>query len=136
MLLQSEQFRTQYQLFGVTGIGSVELADLITPQMWIDEEFVDELVGELPPDGDDHGLFDFCFPNGRLGRSSPLGTNGAAFTSKRRQIGGLTPVRVAHYSPEKVTFEFDVIPRPNWLSVGVIETGRVVIRNGAHLSPS
>jgi hypothetical protein len=131
-LVQSEQFRTHYQPFGVGGIGVVELADLITPQVWVDEQYVDELVGELPANDDDHGLFNFCFPHGRLGRPSLLGTSGGAFISKRRQIGGLTPVRVSHHSPKKVTFEFDVIPRANWLSVGIIETGRVVLRNGVH----
>jgi hypothetical protein len=131
-LLQTDQFRTQYQPFGVSGIGSVELADLIAPEMWVDEEFVDELVGQLPADGAENALFDFCFPNGRLEPPMPVGTNGASFTSHRRHIGGLTPVRVADYSPDRVTFEFDVIPRPNWLSVGIIESGGVVIRNGVH----
>jgi hypothetical protein len=131
-LLQTDQFRTQYQPFGVTGIGSVELADLIAPQMWVDEEFVDELVDQVPADDDDDALFDFCFPNGQLEPPMPLGTNGASFTSQRRHIGGLTPMRVASYSADKVTFEVDVIPRPNWLSVGIIESGRIVVRNGVH----
>jgi hypothetical protein len=131
-LVQTDQFRTQYRPFGVTGVGSVELADLITPQMWVDEEFVDELVDQVPASDDDDALFDFCFPNGQLDAPIPLGTNGAAFTSRRRHIGGLTQLRVAHCAGDKVTFEIDVIPRPNWLSVGIIESGRIVVRNGVH----
>jgi hypothetical protein len=128
----TEQFRTQYQPFGAF-FAVVPLADLVTPQWWVDADYVDTLSGAAPAEDDLQGMFRFSFGQGQLARPMLLGTNGAAFASALNDIGGLTPLRVAHYSPEKVTFEFDVIPRPNWVWIGAVQDmGRLFILNGVH----
>ncbi len=131
-LRATDQFRTQYQPFGAV-FAAVPLADLVAPQWWVDAEYVDVLTAGAPAEDDLDGMFGFSFATGRLARPMLLGTNGAAFASARGDIGGLTPLRVARYSPEKVTFEFDVIPRPNWVWLAVVQgMNRLLILNGVH----
>ncbi len=128
----TDQFRTQYQPFGAS-FAAVPLADLVVPQWWVDAEYVDALAATAPAEDDVDNMFSFSFATGRLARPMLLGTNGAAFASALNDIGGLTPLRVAQYSPEKVTFEFDVIPRPNWVWIAAVQDiGRLFILNGVH----
>jgi hypothetical protein len=78
-------------------------------------------------------MFDFAFSMGRLTRPMNLGLNGAAFASARGDSGNLGPLRVARYSPERVTFEFDVTPRPNWVWLATTrDMNRLFILNGVH----
>ncbi len=129
---QTEQFRSVYEPLGAS-FASVVLADLITPQWWVDSAYVNELVGAAPAAGDDDALFDFCFATGRLEPPMLLGMNGAVIVSGRRGLGTISPLRVEAATPDKVTFAFDALPRPNWLWLNVIQqTGQIVILNGAH----
>ncbi len=131
-LRATEQFRTVYQPFGAD-FASVRLADLITPQWWVDAAYVDALAGDAPGEDDLDGLFDFSFATGRLSRPMLMGINGAAFASARRDLGALTPLRVIQHTSGKVTFEFDVIPRPNWVWLAAVQgIPRLVIINGTH----
>jgi hypothetical protein len=128
----TDQFRTQYQPFGAF-FAAVPLGDLVAPQWWADTQYVDTLAAAAPAEDDLDGMFSFSFGTGRLARPMLLGTNGAAFASNLNDIGGLTPLRVARYSPDKVTFEFDVIPRPNWVWIAAVqEVGRLFVLNGVH----
>jgi hypothetical protein len=129
-LRATDQFRTAYEPFGAT-FAVVSIANLITPQWWIDSEYVETLAASAPEEDDLDGMFKFSFAMGRLARPMQLGMNGAAFASTRSDIGGITPLRVARYSPEKVTFEFDVVPRPNWVWLAAWQ-GRLLITNGVH----
>lgn len=131
-LRATEQFRTVYQPFGAE-FASVKLADLISPQWWVDTAYVDGLAADAPDEGDLGAQFDFSFAMGRLARPMLMGTNGAAFVSARRDLGALTPLRVTNHSPGKVAFEFDVIPRPNWIWLAAVNgMTRLVIINGTH----
>jgi hypothetical protein len=128
----TEQFKVFYEPFGAQ-FAAIPLNDLITPQWWVDTQYVDELAASAPAEDDPSGMFGFSFSTGRLARPMNLGLNGAAFASARGDIGGPSPLRVAHYSPEKVTFEFDVTPRPNWVWVAAVrEMNRLFILNGVH----
>lgn len=129
---QTEQFRSVYEPLGAS-FASVLLADLITPQWWVDSSYVDELVGAIPSPGDDAALFDFCIATGRIEPPMLLGTNGAVIVSGRRGLGAISPLRIESATRDKVTFGFDALPRPNWLYLNVIQqTGQVVILNGVH----
>lgn len=128
----TDQFRTTYEPLGAQ-FAMVEVDNLTTPQWWIDEEYVEELIEQLPPANDINGLFDFCFTTGALEAPMLLGTNGAVMRSSRRDLGILSPLRVASSARDKVTFEFDALPRPNWLWLTVIpENGSVLVLNGVH----
>jgi len=131
-LRATEQFRTHYEPFSAQ-LAVIPLADLVTPQWWVDAEYVDSLAESAPVEEDLDGMFDFSFSMGRLARPMNIGLNGAAFASARGDIGGPSPLRVSRYSPEKVTFEFDVTPRPNWVWVVVsADMNRLFILNGVH----
>lgn len=131
-LRATDQFRTVYQPFGAD-FASVRLADLITPQWWVDAAYVDALVSDVPGEDDLDGFFDFSFATGQLARPMLMGINGAAFASARRDLGALAPLRVVEYTSGKVTFEFDVIPRPNWVWLAAVQgIPRLVIINGTH----
>ena len=131
-LRATEQFRTTYEPFGAT-LAVVRLADLVTPQWWIDTQYLEDLANSAPMEDDLDGMFDFSFSTGRLAPPMILGLNGAAFASRRGDIGAPGPLRVARYSPEKVTFEFDVTPRPNWIWVAAVQNmTRLFILNGVH----
>jgi hypothetical protein len=132
VLQATDQFRMHYQPFGAVFV-TVPLTDLVAPQWWVDTEYVDALAVNAPAEDDLEHMFDFSFATGKLARPMLLGTNGAAFASPLNDIGGLTPLRVARYSPDKVTFEFDVIPRPNWVWIAAVQDiGRLLILNGVH----
>jgi hypothetical protein len=121
-----------YEPFGAR-FAVVPLADLVTPQWWVDTEYVESLAAGAPAEDDLDAMFDFSFSMGRLSRPMNLGLNGAAFASARGDIGVPGPLRVARYSPEKVTFEFDITPRPNWVWIGASpDMGRLLILNGVH----
>ena len=131
-LRATEQFRTVYQPFGAE-FATVGLADLITPQWWVDAAYVEDLANNAPSADDLEGLFDFSFATGQLSRPMLMGINGAAFASARRDLGALTPLRVVQHTSGKVTFEFDVIPRPNWIWLAAVQGNpRPVIINGTH----
>jgi len=135
-LKASRVFRETYELAGAGGLVEVRLdGQLVTPQVWVDEQYVDELVSSLPREGDDSGLFEFCFPIGQVG-SPVLAGNIGTFASDRRGIGGLTPVRVARSDGDRTTLEFDVVARPNWISLTVVDHpglgSKILIRNGVH----
>jgi hypothetical protein len=131
-LRATEQFRTAYEPFGAV-FASVPLAELVTPQWWIDTEYVDSLAHTAPEENDLDGMFAFSFATGCLGMPMHLGLNGAGFASAKNDIGVPSPLRLARYSPEKVTFEFDVPPRPNWVWVAqCADMNRLLILNGVH----
>lgn len=131
-LRETEQFKLFYEPFGAA-FATIPLTDLVTPQWWIDTQYVEELAASAPAEDDLNGMFDFSFSMGRLARPMNLGLNGAAFASARADIGAPSPLRVARYSPEKVTFEFDVTPRPNWVWVAAVrDMNRLFIVNGVH----
>jgi hypothetical protein len=133
VLQATDQFRTFYEPFGAI-FAVVPLADLVTPQWWVDAEYVETLAAAAPAEDDLAAMFDFSFSMGRLARPMSLGLNAAAFASARSDSGVLGPLRVARYTPEKVTFEFDVTPRPNWvwLASSGDMGGRLLILNGVH----
>ncbi|HEX9517410.1 MAG TPA: hypothetical protein VF940_14695 [Streptosporangiaceae bacterium] len=57
----------------------------------------------------------------------------AAFASQRRELGGLSPLRIARHSSGRVTLEFDVTPRPNWIWLAAVQgISRPLILNGVH----
>jgi hypothetical protein len=128
---QTEQFRSDYEQWGVS-FASVPLADLITPQWWVDLEYVNDLVAAVPAAGDDNALFDFCFATGRLGPPMLVGMNGVVIKSGRRDLGTISPLRIEAVAPDKVTFGFDALPRANWVWLNVIKGGEMVILNGVH----
>ena len=131
-LRATEQFRTAYEPFGASFVG-VPLAELVTPQWWIDSEYVETLANAAPAEDDLDGMFGFSFATGSLAMPMQLGLNGAAFASTKGDIGGPSPLRVARYTPEKVTFEFDVRPRPNWVWLAASgDMNRLLILNGVH----
>jgi hypothetical protein len=131
-LKATEQFRTAYEPFGAV-FASVPLAELITPQWWIDTEYVESLADAAPAEEDLDGMFAFSFATGSLSMPMHLGLNGAAFASAKNDIGVLSPLRLARYSPEKVTFEFHVTPRPNWVWVAACtDMNRLLVLNGVH----
>jgi hypothetical protein len=131
-LRATEQFRTAYEPFGAI-FAMVSLAELVTPQWWVDTEYVEALAAAAPAEDDLHGMFDFSFAMGSLAMPMHLGLNGAAFVSAKGDIGVLGPLRIAHYSPQKVTFEFDVTPRPNWVWLTASQDmNRLLILNGVH----
>jgi hypothetical protein len=131
-LEETEQFRTHYQPFGAS-FAVIGLEELITPQWWADSKYVDELAVNAPAAGDAHRLFDFCFSMGELAPPVLLGTNGAAFASPRRNLGSITPLRLVSSSSGKATFQFDVVPRPNWVWIGAVQgMSRLYITNGVH----
>jgi hypothetical protein len=131
-LLVADQFKMNYEPFGAQ-LAVVPLADLVAPQWWVDAEYVETLSSSAPPEEDHEGMFRFSFPTGSLDRPMHLGTNGAAFVSARGDIGVPSPLRIAHYSSEKVTFEFDVTPRPNWVWLAACQDiNRLLILNGTH----
>jgi len=129
----TEQFRTTYEPFGAT-FARVPLAELVTPQWWVDTEYIQTLTDAVPAEDDLDGMFGFSFATGRLAMPMHLGLNGAAFASaKIGDIGVPSPLRVARYSPERVTFEFDVTPRPNWVWLAASQDmSRLLILNGVH----
>jgi hypothetical protein len=132
VLRASEQFRTAYEPFGAQFV-RVPLAELVTPQWWVDTEYVEALAQAAPAEDDLDGMFSFSFATGSLAMPMHLGTNGAAFASAKNDIGPPSPLRFARYSPEKVTFEFDVTPRPNWVWLAACQDmNRLLILNGVH----
>lgn len=131
-LRATDQFKMAYEPFGAM-LAMVPLAELVTPQWWADTEYVDALAASAPAEDDLDGMFDFSFSMGRLARPMNLGLNGAAFASARSDSGNVGPLRVAQYSPERVTFEFDVTPRPNWVWLAFSQDmNRLFILNGVH----
>jgi hypothetical protein len=131
-LRTSEQFRIAYEPFGAQFV-RVPLAELVTPQWWVDADYVEALAQAAPAEDDLEGMFSFSFAMGSLAMPMHLGTNGAAFASRRNDIGLPSPLRIARYSPEKVTFEFDVPPRPNWVWLAACQDmNRLLILNGVH----
>ncbi len=131
-LRASDQFKMVYEPWGAL-LAVVPLAELVTPQWWVDAEYVESLAASAPEEDDLEGMFDFSFSMGRLARPMNLGMNGAAFASARGDSGSLGPLRVARYSPERVTFEFDVTPRPNWVWIAASQDmNRLFILNGVH----
>lgn len=131
-LSDTEQFRTQYQPFGAT-FATAKLSELITPQWWVDLDYVDELAANLPAKHDIVGLFRFSFSEGYLAPPMLMGANAAAFASKRRELGSLSPLRIARHSPTRITLEADVTPRPNWIWLAAVQgISRPLILNGVH----
>ena len=131
-LRATDQFKMAYEPFGAM-FAMVPLAELVTPQWWADIEYVEALAASAPAEDDLDGMFDFSFSMGRLARPMNLGLNGAAFASARGDSGNVGALRVARYSPEKVTFEFDVTPRPNWIWLAASQDmNRLFILNGVH----
>lgn len=127
----TDQYRTQYEPFGAA-FAAVTLTDLITPQWWADAAYTDELAAAVPADGDLDGLFDFCFPQGQV--CPPMMFNGGAvFASPRHDLVPPTPLRIARRTAGRVTLEFDVTPRANWVWLAsVAGLPRPVIVNGTH----
>lgn len=131
-LSATDQFRAYYQPFGAQ-VAAVRLSELVTPQWWADIQYVDELAAQVPAESDLEALFSFSFMEAELATPALIGANVAAFSSSRRDLGGITPLRVARRSPSKVTFEFDVTPRPNWVWIAVVAgMSRPLILNGVH----
>jgi hypothetical protein len=131
-LRASDQFKTAYEPFGAM-FAVVPLGELVTPQWWADAGYVEALAASAPAEDDLDGMFDFSFSMGRLARPMNLGLNGAAFASARGDSGSVGPLRVARYSPERVTFEFDITPRPNWIWLAASQDmTRLLILNGVH----
>jgi hypothetical protein len=131
-LRATEQFKTAYEPFGAV-FARVPLADLVTPQWWIDTDYFESLADAAPAEEDLDGMFAFSFATGNLGMPMHLGLNGAAFVSAKNDIGVPSPLRVARYSSEKVTFDFDVTPRPNWVWLAMCaDMSRLLILNGVH----
>ena len=129
---QTEQFRTAYAPFGAV-FRSVQIADLIAPQVWADTAYADELAAQASAHGDEEALFDYCFAYGRLEPPMMIGMNAAVIVSGRRSLGTLSALRLQSAGSEKATFEFDALPRPNWLLVyAVAQTGQLVVGNGVH----
>ncbi len=61
----TEQFRATYEPFGAT-FARVPLAELVTPQWWVDTEYVQTLTDAVPAKDDLDGMFRFSFATGRL----------------------------------------------------------------------
>jgi hypothetical protein len=128
----TDQFQVNYQPFGAQ-FAVVRLSELITPQWWADIQYVDELAAEVPAVDDLEGLFSFAFEEAELAAPTIIGGNVAAFSSARRNLGGISPLRVARRSASKVTLEFDVTPRPNWIWIAAVAgMPRPLILNGVH----
>jgi hypothetical protein len=128
----TEQFRTAYEPFGAQFV-SVTIENLVTPQWWVDADHVAELLHDMPAQDDLEGLFKFCFAPGSIGQPLTLGMNGAVITSRKRGLGMISPLRISSVASDKITFQFDALPRPNWLWLSIApENGSVVILNGVH----
>ncbi len=128
----TDQFKTVYEPLGAQFV-SVSIDNLVTPQWWLDAEHVEELIQGLPAENDLEGLFRFCFAQGSVQPPLMLGTNGAVLTSRKRGLGMISPLRVASVAADKITFEFDALPRPNWLWLSILgENGSILVLNGVH----
>jgi hypothetical protein len=131
-LVTTDQFRTHYLPFGAQ-FAVVRLSELITPQWWADFQYIEELTARVPAVDDLEGLFSFSFTEAELAPPALIGGNAAAFSSARRDLAGISTLRVARRSPTKVTLEFDVTPRPNWVWIAAIAgMPRPLILNGVH----
>jgi len=129
---ETERFRTDYEPLGAMFM-SVPIADLIAPQWWVDTGYVEQLLAVVPPVGDEEGLFDFCFAEGKLESPMMLGSNAAVIVSGRKSLGTLSPLRLKSADASKATFEFDARPRPNYLWLNVIPaTQQIAVLNGVH----
>jgi hypothetical protein len=98
----TEQFRTHYELFGAK-FYLVPLDELVTPQWWIDSDYVETLAARAPEPGDLPGLFDYAFPIGHLEMPMTMGPFAFQFASAKPDFVGTSPLRVTHYSPDKIT---------------------------------
>ena len=128
----SEQFRNVYEPLGAQFV-AVTVDNLVTPQWWVDADHVDELAHDLPDEDDLEELFHFCFAPGSVDPPLMLGMNGAMVTSRKRGLGMISPLRVGSIAPDKITFEFDALPRPNWLLLSMVpENGSILVVNGVH----
>lgn len=128
----TDQFKTMYEPLGAQFV-SVSVDNLVTPQWWLDAGHVEELLDDLPAEDDLEGLFRFCFAQGSVQPPLLLGTNGAVLTSRKRGLGMISPLRVASVAVDKITFEFDALPRPNWLWLSIVpENGSILVLNGVH----
>lgn len=129
---QSETFRVEYEPHGVA-FASVPISDLLTPQYWVDMDYVEELVGQVPAEGDDLALFRYCFSTGWLRPPTIIGGRIATFSSRRRDLSQPCALHLDSYSPQEVRFSVAVRPRPNFVWVTSIEeSGRLLITNGVH----
>jgi hypothetical protein len=128
----TEQFRTAYEPLGAQ-FASVTIENLVAPQWWVDADYVETLVEQVPEPDDLEGLFDFCFAPGSITPPLMLGKSGAVVTSPTRGLGVLSPLRISSITPSRLTFEFDALPRPNWLWLSMLpENGGIMVLNGVH----
>jgi len=131
----SELFRLHYDHFTPPAqFASVTLSDLVAPQWWADADRVTELAAQVPSQGDDDALFDFCFPTGRLERPAVIGSLGNVieFIGRRRDIGITSPLRIEDYQPDKIRFGFDIASRPNYMFIALLGMQRLILLNGVH----
>jgi hypothetical protein len=135
-LIRSELYQQNYDhLQPPAQIASVPLDRLVAPQWWADGAYVEELVSQTPPIGDDDSLFRFCFPVGRLGRPAVSGGFGNVvdFVGPRRDIGIPGPIVIERYTGSKVHLGFEVMARPNFVFVAYVrDASRLIVLNGVH----
>jgi hypothetical protein len=138
-LVDAALYKRVYLPMSPAGIKAVPLISLVSPQWWVDDEYVAELVQGLPAQGDDAGLFNFCFRRGSVELpivQGPLPNRGylVAFSSKRRSLDvlGAAPT-ISQPADERIEVTFTVEPRPNHVMVAPIQgTDRLLILNGVH----
>ncbi len=137
-LIESSLFKRAYAQNAI-GIRSVSLAMLVSPQWWVDDDYVSDLGEAIPEHGDDVAQFEFCFGRGRVElpvAQGPGPNRGylVAFSSPTRNLDapGELP-EVLRVSDHCVEVKVRVETRPNHIMVGPIQgTDRLLILNGVH----
>jgi len=114
------------------GFAIVNLGSLMTPQSLADMDYVRDLEGQVPPDGDLAGAVDYAFPVSHIEEPAVIG-NTVVFTSVAPNVFA-NPIP----SYRSVAGGYEVVirvePRPNYLYVAHLPMlgGRLLLLNGVH----
>jgi len=122
-------FKKEYEAKGDYEFVSVPIASLLSPQMNLDFEYVNELAGKLTPEVNDAADFVFAFPSGEIGEPIVKG-NTVVFTSHAPNIA-VSAVPVLRRTDSGFEVVFEAKGRPNFVMVARIN-GRLVLHNGVH----
>lgn len=125
-------FLRHYALHGAR-IQSIAVANLLTPQVVVDLEYVEELVDGLPAPRNNAGLLRFCFDEGAVDDPALIGVNGLMLSTQGRNLAPPEPLAWERVGAGRLAVSFEVRTRPNFLWLGILqETGQVIVLNGVH----
>jgi hypothetical protein len=125
-------FQRHYAPHG-SKIQSVEVANLLTPQVVVDLEYVQHLVDRLPARRSNAGLLRFCFEDGTLDDPALIGMNGLMLSTQGRNLTPPEPMSWERLAAGRLKVSFEIRTRPNFVWLGVLQdTGQVIVLNGVH----